>query len=319
MKNIEMHCHSTLSDGRNALEEIIAEAKRCNLDFLSLTDHDHISPKSFQEELQDLWIQSCDSVEISARNYELDKSLHLVSYAKVFHNSLYQVLENSRSGKLAVKLGQLEKLVTEYDFEGTLEWFQAFMWNMGRDVDTSNKYDLSRYLYSIPQNQEKMRNILWERIEWNDMVAQFYEVCFKREGALYPIYGYEVEDYEPSVQETVDEVVKKSWGLVSLAHPNVTFWEKKWGIPEFERTIWNYVAKGVRGVEINTMASPEWIQAILVVRQKYDLILTFWSDCHRIGYDGRDGKHSTIGQINSNIPQEVLDENFWKFQSILRT
>ena len=319
MKNIEMHCHSTLSDGRNALEEIIAEAKRCNLDFLSLTDHDHISPKSFQEELQDLWIQSCDSVEISARNYELDKSLHLVSYAKVFHNSLHQVLENSRSGKLAVKLGQLEKLVTEYDFEGTLEWFQAFMWNMGRDVDTSNKYDLSRYLYSIPQNQEKMRNILWERIEWNDMVAQFYEVCFKREGALYPIYGYEVEDYEPSVQETVDEVVKKSWGLVSLAHPNVTFWEKKWGIPEFERTIWNYVAKGVRGVEINTMASPEWIQAILVVRQKYDLILTFWSDCHRIGYDGRDGKHSTIGQINSNIPQEVLDENFWKFQSILRT
>jgi len=42
------------------------------------------------------------------------------------------------------------------------------------------------------------------------MVAQFYGVCFKREGALYPIYGYEVEDYEPSVQETVDEVVKKS-------------------------------------------------------------------------------------------------------------
>jgi hypothetical protein len=245
MKNIEMHCHSTLSDGRNALEEIIAEAKRCNLDFLSLTDHDHISPKSFQEELQDLWIQSCDSVEISARNYELDKSLHLVSYAKVFHNSLHQVLENSRSGKLAVKLGQLEKLVTEYDFEGTLEWFQAFMWNMGRDVDTSNKYDLSRYLYSIPQNQEKMRNILWERIEWNDMVAQFYEVCFKREGALYPIYGYEVEDYEPSVQETVDEVVKKSWGLVSLAHPNVTFWEKKlhsrnWNLNFFEVFLpWN--------------------------------------------------------------------------------
>jgi hypothetical protein len=42
------------------------------------------------------------------------------------------------------------------------------------------------------------------------MVAQFYEVCFKREGALYPIYGYEVEDYEPSVTQTVDEVVKKS-------------------------------------------------------------------------------------------------------------
>jgi predicted metal-dependent phosphoesterase TrpH len=53
MKNIEMHCHSTLSDGRNSLEEIIAEAKRCNLDFLALTDHDHISPKSFQDTLRE--------------------------------------------------------------------------------------------------------------------------------------------------------------------------------------------------------------------------------------------------------------------------
>jgi len=45
MKNIEMHCHSTRSDGRNTPEEVISEAVRLDLDFLALTDHDTIAPK----------------------------------------------------------------------------------------------------------------------------------------------------------------------------------------------------------------------------------------------------------------------------------
>ena len=53
MKNIEMHCHSTRSDGKNAPEEVIMEARRKNLDFLPLTDHDVISSPDFQGQLLD--------------------------------------------------------------------------------------------------------------------------------------------------------------------------------------------------------------------------------------------------------------------------
>ena len=53
MKNIEMHCHTTGSDGKNAPEEVIMEARRKNLDFLALTDHDVISSPDFQGQLLD--------------------------------------------------------------------------------------------------------------------------------------------------------------------------------------------------------------------------------------------------------------------------
>jgi len=323
MKQIEMHCHSTLSDGKNSLNEVLAEAKRLWLDFLSLTDHDTISPQEFQRDLGNVWIQTCDSVEISARNNALDKSLHLVSYAKMFHQSLHEVLENSRKGKLSMKKGQLDTLIQKFWFLWSHDWFDTYMRvKLWREPETSNKYDMARYLMTYLQNKMKARKILWWLCTSDDVVLHFYLECLKREWAFYDIYWYEVEEYEPSVEQTVGEVAQRSWGLVSMAHPNVTFWWNRWWILEFDRTIWDYVQKWVRWVEINTMASPEWVEAILRQRQKYDLILTFWSDCHQIWYDGSDGKHASIGDINpiifrSGKGESMLEENFERFQGQL--
>lgn len=326
MKQIEMHCHSTLSDGVNTPFEVIAEAVRLDLDFLTLTDHDCIVPKNVKDALTDHGIESCDSVEISARNDTFDKSLHLVSYAQVFQDSLHEVLQASRDGKMSMKWGQFDSLISEHGFDGNKQGFDAFMREtLSREPETSNKYDMSRYLYSIEANRAKMVEILWDLLQTTDVVARFYEECLKRWGKLYDIYWYEVAEYEPSVEKTVEEVVEKSGGLVSLAHPNVTFNEHKWGIPEFVRTLPDYVEKGVKGIEINTMANLEWISVILEMRERFGLILTFWSDCHRIGYDGKDGKHSSIGTINPYIKRsddQILreigvsgfDQNFDRFK-----
>jgi len=328
MKNIEMHCHSTLSDGRNTPEEVINEAHRLWLDFLTLTDHDTIAPKDFQNALQQVWIDTCESVEISARNYDLDKSLHLVSYAKVFNSSLSDILGQSLAWKLDMKLGQLDLLVKDHGFIGNREGFRKFLQAKWRTLEGSNKYDLARYFARNIDNKVKMKHILWGLLIDNDVVNSFYKECFKREWTLYDQYGYEVADYEPSVETTIQEVVWKSWGLVSMAHPNVTFDNNKWGIAEFERTMWDYVEKWLNAVEINTMASMQWVQAILEVREKFDLILTFWSDCHMIWYDGRDGKHASIWVINPFILQSegelqdllwywAYDRNFERFLDTL--
>lgn len=317
MKHIEMHCHSTLSYGRDTPDQVIDEAKRLALDFIVLTDHDIITPQEFQLSLTAADIQTCDAVEISARNYDLDKSLHLVSYAKIFHESLHEVLQSSRDAKMQMKWGQFDRMIYEFWFEGSREDFDAFMKQLWRKVETSNKYDISRYFFSLKANAQKMRDILWDLLDWDDVVARFYEECFKREGKLYETYGFEVPDYEPSVEQVVDEVVCSAGGIVSLAHPNVTFNENKWGIAEFERTIGNYVEKWVNGIEINTMASRDWVESIWEICKKYKLVLTFWSDCHMIWYDWQDKKHSSIGIMNPYIPEEELEVNFWKFQKRL--
>ena len=36
----DLHCHTKLSDGSLGIEDIIAQAKRVNIDWLSITDHD---------------------------------------------------------------------------------------------------------------------------------------------------------------------------------------------------------------------------------------------------------------------------------------
>jgi len=310
-----MHCHSTLSDGKNNPDDIIDEAVRMNLDFLALTDHDTIAPKDFKWKLQEIWIETCDSVEISARNFDMDKSLHLVSYAKIFNQSLHDVLDTSRKWKMNMKWWQFKKLINKFWFIGTVDWFDDFMSQQWREPQTSNKYDMSHYLMSISQNKDKAKEILWELCHSNDIVLHFYLECLKREWKLYSEYGYETEEYEPSVEQTVDEVVKQAGGIISLAHPNVTFGRNKWWISEFERTIADYVKKWVKGIEINSIASYEWTQVILKAQKKHDLILTFWSDCHNIWKT--DEKHSTIGRINPFIETDTYEEHFWKFRNII--
>lgn len=317
MKHIEMHCHSNLSDWRNTQQEVITEAIRLNLDFLALTDHDTIAPNQFQQALREAGIATCDSVEISAVNTDLDKSLHLVSYAKIFQQSLHDILDTSRIQKSEMYSWQLKKL-SSFWLDGDWEWFEEYMQRKHkRWLKSANKWFLSQYLFSLPGNKSKMKHIVWESLwEAKNVVEVFYNECLKREWRLFEIYGYEVPEYEPTVQQTVEEVVTKSGWILSMAHPNVTFWGNKWGIPEFERTLENYVDKGINAIEINTMASYEWVQAILQARRKYNLILTFGSDCHQIGYDWVDGKHSTIWKQNSHMYSLDFQKRFYRWTSV---
>ena len=43
---IDLHCHTTLSDGSLGIEEVIAQAKKTGIDVLSITDHDTLSSYS---------------------------------------------------------------------------------------------------------------------------------------------------------------------------------------------------------------------------------------------------------------------------------
>lgn len=45
----DLHCHTKLSDGSLGIEDVIAQAKRMNIDFLSITDHDTMA--SFQGQI----------------------------------------------------------------------------------------------------------------------------------------------------------------------------------------------------------------------------------------------------------------------------
>ena len=63
----DLHCHTKLSDGSLGIEDIIVQAKRTGIDFISITDHDTMSSVSRSKILGDRYgVQVLSGVELSA-------------------------------------------------------------------------------------------------------------------------------------------------------------------------------------------------------------------------------------------------------------
>lgn len=115
--------------------------------------------------------------------------------------------------------------------------------------------------------------------------------------------------YEPSV-ELCGEVAKENHAVLSIAHPNHTFKS----LEEFSTLVPGYVDKGVNALEIHISTPPEWINLILETKKKYNLLLTFGSDCH---FEKISAKHGMIGDLNPYLAEDFIQEEFEKFRSVL--
>ena len=75
----DLHCHTKLSDGSLGIEEIIAQAKKTNIDFISITDHDTLSSFSRVSILGERYgVKVIQGVEMSARDKERGKSTYFM-------------------------------------------------------------------------------------------------------------------------------------------------------------------------------------------------------------------------------------------------
>lgn len=78
----DLHCHTTLSDGSLGIEEVIAQAKRMQLDILAITDHDTLSSSSRAQILGDRYgIKIIPAVELSAWDKKRNNKVHILCYA----------------------------------------------------------------------------------------------------------------------------------------------------------------------------------------------------------------------------------------------
>jgi predicted metal-dependent phosphoesterase TrpH len=78
----DLHCHTKLSDGSLGLEEIIAQAKRTNIDFISVTDHDTMSSMSRVKILGDRYgVQTIPGVELSSWDKKRGRKVHILCYS----------------------------------------------------------------------------------------------------------------------------------------------------------------------------------------------------------------------------------------------
>lgn len=78
----DLHCHTTMSDGSLGIEDIIVQAKRMNIDFLSITDHDTLSSFSRAKILGERYgVKMIQGVEMSAWDKTRNCKVHIICYA----------------------------------------------------------------------------------------------------------------------------------------------------------------------------------------------------------------------------------------------
>lgn len=78
----DLHCHTKLSDGSLGIEDIIIQAKRSGLDFISITDHDTLSSTSRAVILGERYgVHVIPGVELSAWDKTRDSKVHILCYS----------------------------------------------------------------------------------------------------------------------------------------------------------------------------------------------------------------------------------------------
>ena len=77
----DLHCHTKLSDGSLGIEDIILQAQRTGVEWLSITDHDTMASFSRADVLgQRAGIKMLLGVELSAWDRERGRKVHVLCY-----------------------------------------------------------------------------------------------------------------------------------------------------------------------------------------------------------------------------------------------
>jgi len=299
------------SDGFDYVEDFASVAIEQNITMCAISEHDTVN-RELKKILKDSSVLVPEAVEISAKNYARDKALHILYYADIISTKVDNLLENVLNQKkqmLFLQILKLQEFWFDVNFDDIFEYIkQNWHWE-----DWMNKWEISKYLFEW-KNRDFNTIIFYNlfkniNLEDEKIYRWFYNNCMKSGWEFYEQYRVETPNYEPDIN-IVWELAKEDNAVLSIAHPNFTF--KKW-VEEFKRELPYYLDAWVNAIEFNAKVDYAWGKAIMEVKEKYDLILTFGSDCHMIWWN--DDKHATFWTASPFITQEILEENLEKFRN----
>jgi predicted metal-dependent phosphoesterase TrpH len=245
---VDLHVHSTASDGKYTPEEIVNKAAALGLKYLALTDHDSVEGIVTAIEAARAYprLTFIPGVEVSTDVPEGEIHIlgYFIDYTRRELADTLKRFRNSREGRARGMVDKLAKLGIAIDWKRVQEI--AGEGAMGRP------------------------HIARAMLE-KGYISSFKEAFDKYIGREGPAY---VEREKMTPEEAV-ALVLRSGGLPVLAHP--------FTVKESEKRTAELKAAGLVGIEAyykdNT---PEDTQATLKMADKYGLIVTGGTDFHGI-------------------------------------
>lgn len=269
---IDLHIHTTYSDGSFSPQQVVDTALECNLDVIALTDHDNILSHKIamdyvKEKKYDIEIIPGVEINTIYKGYEV----HILGYYMDTTNSDFQALLNSQQ---QARINQTNSIVEL----------------LNKKAGIRVKFDDIKAL--VAQGGSIGRPHIARAITNAGGTANVMEAYSKYINDSSPVY---VTRKTVTPHDAV-EIINDAGGIPVFAHPI--------DVDISEQLIKELVSFGLRGVEAyHRKHSPAVVEYFSSLAEKFGLIITGGSDFHAPSVN-----HGSILMGKNFVPSWVYDE-----------
>lgn len=275
---IDLHVHSTASDGSFSPLEIMALAKKAKIRAISITDHDTIDGiKEILKHPQTTCPELITGVEISCEppfGFKDVGSIHLLGYGfSVYDKKLNAILDDAKKARVQRNPKIIEKL-NSLGFKISMEQVEKRF-----SADQTGR----------PHIAELMKELGY--------VKSFKEAFDKYLGKGKPAY---VDKYKVSCRQAIQTILEAG-GIPVLAHPGLLTFNESQQLENFIDTL---VTHGLVGIEVYYTGHNASLTSFYqkLANQK-NLMITGGSDFHG---SFNEGVHIGSGKGNLNISYSLF-------------
>ena len=251
--NVDLHCHSTASDGLLRPEELVARAAANGVALLALTDHDDLSGLArARAEAESRGMRFVDGVEISV-TWE-GSTVHIVGLRIDPQDPVLQTgLESIRQGR-ARRAERIGDALASAGVPNTLEGAKAYAVN----PSLISRSHFARHLVKTGHAP--------------DVRSVFHHYLVKGKPGF-------VQHEWASLQDAVSWI-RASGGIAVIAHPG----RYKFSKPEMREFVSQFRDCGGAGIEVVTGShSPEQYVEFASISREFGLLASRGSDYHGKG------------------------------------
>lgn len=269
---IDLHTHSTASDGTQSPSELVAYAARSGLDVVALTDHDTTAGwDEAAEAARREGVALVRGAEISTRSAGM--SVHLLSYLHdPEHAGLAEEMHRAREARTA----RARRIVALLRGDFGLEW---------EDVEAQ-----------VEPGTVIGRPHIADALVAKGVVADRNEAFAD---LLHHGSQYYVKHYAPEILDAI-MLVREAGGVAVLAHPGAD----GRGRIVTDAVIDAMVASGLQGLEVDHRDhTPAQRERLRGIARRHGLLVTGSSDFHGAGKDNVIGENLTSPEVFAQIEQ----------------
>ena len=258
---IDLHIHSTASDGSFTPKEIIQQAQENGLKAISLTDHDTIDGiKEIVNQVHPLPVEFIPGVEISCeppKEFREAGSIHMLGYGfSIYDKGLNQLLSQAKKAREKRNPAIIEKLN-----------------KLGMDITMEA---VEKRFGAVQMGRPHIAELLKEK----GYVKSFSDAFELYLGKDKPAY---VDKFKVTCREAIQTIVNAG-GIPVLAHPGLLKFNRSRALEKFIATLTRF---GLQGVEVfYTNHSVKQTNYIKEIARNNKLLFTGGSDFHGSFNDG---------------------------------